>query len=216
MEEILKFAGIYSGITIAITTLIGFLGKKIIDQILKRDLEKFKTELATENQKAKIKFDKEIESYRAELNLLNTKQSLLHTNRTEIINELYQKLVDLHHSMLDMTALMREVTGKDNETLKKEEFERISNTSNIGNEFFKFYERHKIYFTEETCTLIEEIQSGFKESHTDYSFRHLWGLPPTEMTYEMAKNANTKVKDEIPKLMNKLENEFRKSIGVIK
>lgn len=90
-----------------------------------------------------------------------------------------------------------------------------SKTADLGNEFFKFYQFNKIYFTPNICALIQEIQDGLKESHTDYSFRHLWGLPPSEMTYEMAKKANDKVKDEIPKLMGKLEYEFRKSIGVI-
>lgn len=215
MEEILKYIGIYSGITVAVTGLVGYIGKRIIEQVLNKDLEKFKIKLESQNQIAKLEFDKKMESYKSDLNLMSTRQNLLHSNRSQIILELYQKLVQLHNSMLDMTARMRLVTGKDQETIENEELERISSTGELGNDFFKFYQLNKIYFTLNICGLIQEIQNGLKESHTDYSFRHLWGLPPSEMTYEMAKNANDKVKDEIPKLMEKLEYEFRKSIGVI-
>ncbi|WP_417372143.1 hypothetical protein [Gelidibacter japonicus] len=215
MEEILKYIGIYSGITVAITGLVGYIAKRIIEQVLNKDLEKFKTKLESQNQIAKLKFDKEMETYKADLNLISTRQNLLHSNRSQIILELYQKLVELHNSMLDMTARMRLVTGKDQETIETEELERINKTGELGNNFFKFYQFNKIYFTSNICELIQEIQDGLKESHSEYSFRHLWGLPPSEMTYEMAKKANDKVKDEIPKLMEKLEYEFRKSIGVI-
>ncbi|WP_435263814.1 hypothetical protein [Tenacibaculum sp. nBUS_03] len=215
MEEILKYIGIYSGITIAITGLVGYIAKRIIEQVLNKDLEKFKTELESQNRIAKLGFDKEMETYKSDLNLISTRQNLLHSNRSQIILELYQKLVELHNSMLDMTARMRMVTGKDQETIESEELERINKTGELGNNFFKFYQFNKIYFTPNICKLIQEIQDELKESHSEYSFRHLWGLPPSEMTYGMAKKANDKVKDEVPKLMNKLEYEFRKSIGVI-
>ncbi|WP_298537031.1 hypothetical protein [uncultured Algibacter sp.] len=215
MENFIKYIGLYSTATVAIAGMIGYLTKRIIEQILNKDLEKFKTELEAQNQIAKLNFDKEMESYKSDLNLLSSRQSLLHEKRSEIILELYQKLVSLHNSMLDMTARMRNVTGKDQATIQKEELERITKTGELGNDFFNYYQTNKIFFTANICELIEEIQNGLRESHSDYSFKHLWGLPHSEMTHDMAIKANEKVKDEIPKLMSKLENEFRKSIGVI-
>lgn len=214
-ENFGEFIALYSAAIIGITTLIGFIAKGLIQQIFNKDLEKFKTKLESETQIAQLKFDKEIESYKSGLNLVASRQNLLHSKRSEIISELYQKLVILHSSMLEMTARMRLVTGKDKETIEKEELERINKTSELGNDFFKFYQLNKIYFATDVCRMIDDIQKELKESYSDYSFRHLWGLPPSEMTYEMAKKANDKVKDEIPKLMENLEFEFRKSIGVI-
>ena len=213
--EILKYLGIYSGIIVAIIGMVSYLAKRIIEQVLNKDLENFKTKLESQNQIAKLKFDKEMETYKASLNLISTRQNLLHSNRSQMIVELYQKLVQLHNSMLDMTALMRLITGKDQKTIQTEERDRISKTGDLGNDFFRFYQFNKIYFTSNICELIQQIQDDLKESHSEYSFRYLWGLPHSDMTYEMAKKANAKVKDEIPKLMEKLENEFRKSIGVI-
>jgi len=215
MTELLKYIGIYSAASALIAGMIGYLAKKIIEQILNKDLEKFKGQLQSENQKAKLKFDKEMESYKAGLNLISSRQSKLYSKRSEVIEKLYQKLVDFNNAMLDMTALMRNVTGKDEKTIQAEEFERISETAELGNGFFLFYQKNKIYFKAETRELIEQIQEGLKQSHSDYSFRYLWGVPPSEMTYKMAKGANEKVRKEIPKLLNTLEDEFRKSIGVI-
>lgn len=46
-----------------------------------------------------------------------------------------------------MTALMRNITGKDDETIQKEELERIGNTGKLGNKFFEFYQKkNKIAF----------------------------------------------------------------------
>lgn len=82
MEEILKYIGIYSGITITITGLVGYIGRKIIEQGLNKDLEKFKTKLESQNQIAKLEFDKEMETYKSDLNLISTRQTLLHSNRS--------------------------------------------------------------------------------------------------------------------------------------
>lgn len=215
MTELLKMLGLYSVGTAFIVTVIGYLAKQIISQILNKDLEKFKNQLQSENDKAKLIFEKEIESYRADLNLVYSKQLQLYSKKSEIIEGLYHKLIDLHDIMLEMTVSFRNITGKDEQTVQQEEFERVNQAAQKGNEFFKFYSTNKIYFEKETCQLIEELQKKFKDTHSDYSFRHTFGLPPSEMTYEMAKKAGDRVRDEIPKLMEKLEDDFRKTLGVI-
>jgi uncharacterized protein YoxC len=215
MSELLKYFGLYSIGTAFIVSVIGFLAKKIIEQLLNKDLEKFKNQLKSENEIAKLKFEKEIESYRADLNLIYSKQLQLYSKKSEIIETLYHKLVDLNDAMLDMTQSFRNITGKDKDTVEKEEFDRVNNSAEKGNNFFKYYSTNKIYFEKDTCSLIEELQGKFKESHTDYSFRHTFGMPASEMTYEMAKKAGDRVRDEIPITMNRLENDFRRTLGVL-
>lgn len=64
-----------------------------------------------------------------------------------MIEKLYHNLVEFNNAMLDMTALMRNITGKDDETIQKEELERIGNTGKLGNKFFEFYQKkNKIAF----------------------------------------------------------------------
>lgn len=79
MTELLKMLGLYSVGTAFIVTVIGYLAKQIISQVLNKDLEKFKNQLQSENDKAKLKFEKEIESYRADLNLVYSKQLKLYS-----------------------------------------------------------------------------------------------------------------------------------------
>jgi len=215
MDEILKMLGFFTIGTSIIVSTIAFLGKKILDQFLKRDLEKFKNQLIVENEKAKLEFEKQVENYKATLNLFNSKQIKLYSKQASIIETLYKYLTDVHWKMLDMTALFRNVTGKDDQTISAEELDRVQVTAEAGNLFFEFYRNNKIYFSQETCELIESIQNQLRETHSDYSFKYLYGLPPSEMTYEMAKKANEKVREDIPKLLTKLENDFRECLGVI-
>lgn len=215
MDEILKMFGFFTIGTSIIVSTIAFLGKKILDQFLKRDLEKFKKQLIIENEKAKLEFEKQVENYKATLNLFNSKQIKLYSKQASIIETLYKYLTDVHWKMLDMTALFRNVTGKDDQTISAEELDKVQVTAEAGNLFFEFYRNNKIYFSQETCELIESIQNQLRETHSDYSFKYLYGLPPSEMTYEMAKKANEKVREDIPKLLTKLENDFRECLGVI-
>ena len=119
MSELLKYFGLYTIGTAFIVSVIGFLAKKIIEQLLNKDLEKFKNKLTSENEKAKLKFEKDIESYRADLNLIYSKQIQLYSKKTDIIETLYRKLVDLNDAMLEMTQSFRNITGKDKETVEK-------------------------------------------------------------------------------------------------
>lgn len=215
MNEILKMLGLYSVGAAFIISVIGYLAKQIISQFLNKDLEKFKNQLQSETDKAKLKFEKEIESYRSYLNLIYSKQLQLHSKKSEVIEGLYHKLIDLHNIMLEMTVSFRNITGKDEQIVQQEELERVNSAAEKGNNFFKFYLTNKIYFDKETCKLIEELQKQFRETHSDYSFRYTFGLPPSEMTYDMAKKSSDRVRDEIPKLMEKLEDDFRLTLGVI-
>lgn len=215
MNELLKYFGLYSIGTAFIVSVIGFLAKKIIEQFLNKDLEKFKNHLSAENEKAKLKFEKTIESYRADLNLIYSKQIQLYSKKSEIIETLYHKLVDLNRAMLEMTQSFRNITGKDEQAVMQDELDRVNTSAEKGNDFFNYYSTNKIYFELETCSLIENLQKQFKESHTDYSFRHTFGIPPSEMTYEMGKKAGDRVRTEIVDLMEKLENDFRLTLGVL-
>lgn len=215
MKEFFTYLGIYGLGSTLIISVIGYLGMKVIEQILNKDLEKFKIQLTSENEKAKLHFEKEIESYRAGLNLIYSKQIQLYSKKTDIIETLYHKLVDFKDAMLNMTLAFRFITGKDEKTIDKEEAERVNNAANKGNEFFTHYSQNKIYFDIDTCRLIEDLQFQFHESHNDYSFKYNFGIGSKEMTYDMAKKASDRIRKEIPTLMEKLENDFRLTLGVI-
>lgn len=215
MEEIFKLFGIFSIGATLIVSVLGFISKKIINQILNKDIEKFKNKLHNENEKSRLIFEKEIEGYKAELNLIYSKQIQLYSKKSEIIESLYKRLVELNFTMIDMTALFKNITGKDEKNVQEEELDRVDSVAKLANDFFKFYSLNKIYFEKETCALIENLQENFRKTHSDYSFRYTFGLPPSEMTHRMAKEASERVREDIPKIMERLEDDFRISLGVI-
>ena len=214
-EQLLKFFGIFVTVATLIISAITYLAKRIVEQLLSRDLEKFKSNLQSENEKARIQFEKEIESYKADLNLAYSKQIQLYSRKSEIIEELYHKLVDLNFMMLDLTALFRNITGKDELAINAEEVERVNKAAEAGNVFFKFYAINKIYFEKDTCLLIENLQKQFRQSYSEYLFVQQFGAPQGEMNYRMAIQASDRVKEDLPKLMEKIEDDFRNTIGVI-
>jgi predicted PurR-regulated permease PerM len=109
MSELLKTIGIFTIGSSLVITVLGYLGRKIIEQLLNKDLEKYKSKLDADNEKAKLKFEKEVESFRADLNLLYSKQIQLYSKKSEIIENLYQKLVDLNNSIITVPLKSKKV-----------------------------------------------------------------------------------------------------------
>lgn len=60
MTELLKMLGLYSIGTAFIVSVVGYIAKQIIGQVLNKDLEKFKNQLQSENDIAKLKFEKKL------------------------------------------------------------------------------------------------------------------------------------------------------------
>jgi len=109
MSELIKTIGIFTIGSSLVITVLGYLGRKIIEQLLNKDLEKYKSKLDADNEKAKLKFEKEVESFRADLNLLYSKQIQLYSKKSEIIENLYQKLVDLNNSIITVPLKSKKV-----------------------------------------------------------------------------------------------------------
>ena len=111
--------------------------------------------------------------------------------------------------MLDMTLTFRNITGKDEETVQKEEFDRLKRASDLGNDFLNYYNQNKIYFDRESCELIEEIGKKFKDSHSTLTFFKQMNFEPSRLTYERTNEAIKKVREEAPPLLAQLENRLR-------
>lgn len=111
--------------------------------------------------------------------------------------------------MLDMTVTLRNVTGKDKETIRKEEFERLKKASDLGNDFLNYYNKNKIYFDRESCELIEEIGDKFKKSHSTITFIKQMGFEPSKHISDRISEATKQVREDAPPLIEKLEDKLR-------
>lgn len=111
--------------------------------------------------------------------------------------------------MIDMTVTFRNVTGKDKETIEKEDLQRLQKVSDLGNDFLKYYNKNKIHFDKESGELIEGISKLFKDSHSTFTFFKQMNLPPSRLRHERTDAAIEKVRVEAPKLVKQLDDKLR-------
>ena len=161
--------------------------------------------------------NKRLEEFKSTLSLLQSKQTSLHNKRLEIIEKLYNKLVELNNAMAILTHPLKQ-TNKDFEEYEKELTE---NASSSYNSFNSFYQKNKIYFKENTNEIIDEILEGFHTAFWDYNQFNFYKQTGVTNQDEIIKSRKKmrdsyiSVKDEIPKVRKKLEDEFRKLLGVV-
>ncbi|NVK44359.1 MAG: hypothetical protein HWE39_24250 [Oceanospirillaceae bacterium] len=211
--EILKLIGIIASASTLITGATVYLGKKLFEQYLNKDFEKFKIQLEQQNENSKLKLEKQLESYRADLNLLNSQQSQLYTKKAEVIEQLYQLMVELHMAMLELTRTFKNVSGMTEDEIKNQRDEEIRSAAQAHNKFFQFYRTKKIYLDKKACELIDKIKQQTSDAFTEATFRERFQTSPDKYTFNLAKEAREKVEKDINALLETLEDEFRLIIG---
>ncbi len=169
--------------------VIAFIIRSLFKQLLNKDIEKFKNRLFLE----KIKFSK------------------LHEERAKVIKELYEKLVDFENSMISLTKPIQWI-----EELKEKEKLKIS--SKKGNEFENYCKKNKIYFDGELCEILDEISKEMKKSWTDFYVypgeRETLSKEEISKKWEIRISAWRRIHLKVQPLKDKLEEEFRKMLGV--
>src|SRR5690554_66630 len=101
--------------------------------------------------------NKRLEEFKSTLSLIQSKQTVLHNKRLEIIEKLYGYIVDLNSSMYNLTNPVKQ-TEKDFKEFEKELTEKASECFNLFN---SFYQKNKIYFNEQTCKIIDDLLKHF-------------------------------------------------------
>lgn len=193
--------------------LIVWLIQKTIDSYLIKRFEAYKSELQFKSNEHKLILDKDLKEYESKLNLFINKSNILHQRRLDILSKLYRKLVFLNRTMFEMTRLVKFVySGEDTDS---SENKRIMDAGLAYNTFSEYFDKNKIYFSKEICDLIVNLKKEFWDSYNDYTFRSKFGLSPSDLTYQQAKDAAKKIDEDVPKILDLIELELRKLVGVI-
>lgn len=193
--------------------LIVWLIQKTFESFMAKRLEAYKTELNLKSNEYQLKLDKDLKEYESKLNLFINKNNLLHQKRLDILSKLYKKLVSLNLTMFELTRFVKFVyAGEDGD---KSENERIMKAGLAYNNFSEYFDNNKIYFSTEICDLIVKLKKEFWDSYNDYTFKSKFGLPPSKMTYQQAKDAARKIDEDVPEILELIEKEFRIIVGVI-
>lgn len=196
--QILWNLGIFTGIGGALTYLLKTLGKQFMDQNLEIH---------------KMQLNQQLESHKAELELINVKQSRLHDKRIETIQELYEKLTEFY---MDLDTLIRwkNVTGLSDKEIKKQQFEEANKTFESGSKFSKYYLMNKLYFSKEMCATIDEIIKEMRSCQYDLTIQYQWMDLSADLQMSSFRQAKEKLEKDVPMLKEQIETKFREILGV--
>jgi hypothetical protein len=116
LSEILEVIG---GVSILIL-IVGFLSKKLINHLFRKDLAKFKSDLEKENQKFKSDLENEHQKQLIELKVRTEnmfheyKENIKHLSeeRIKAVKEVHNKLIEVHAAYFQMISIMRTQSGE--------------------------------------------------------------------------------------------------------
>jgi hypothetical protein len=212
-----------SGFIISATA---WLVKEIIKSSLEKDTIQFKSNLERESSLAIKKFELEAEKKIIEY-------TSLHSKRASLVAEMYAKIYDLQGAITKLLyeyqyREIREDVDKKRHpnrdpgkivfgvhTLTEDEEKVLKELSCSTSDFYIFYGRNKIYFSETICNLVDRFATlasymSFNYQNVALKDEHgeLYVNPEIKKVWD-------KAIEVIPELLSLMEQDFRKLLGVI-
>jgi hypothetical protein len=198
-DQILITAVTNFAFTSVLVGALAFVGRSLIGRWIDKDVESYKARLQATNAK-------ELERFRADLKLATfeheTRFAKLHERRAEVIAELHKRLVQVERSLPSMES-----------SEEKKSKTAIDN----ANEFWSYFEEHRIYLSADFCARITKLHETFQEAYTELV------TSPTVITSKHGSSAFDlltqftalyQIREEIPQLRQEIEDDFRKMLGV--
>lgn len=209
-----------NGPGVLIIFAILLFGKKIIEHFFSEMIEFKRTELNQQLENYKTKLEQENKNFQysldIKLNEFNIQFSKLHQERADVIKNLYYKIVELQAAMTVFTRRLHIVI----ENADNEERVRLERVNNALNEFIKYYMPNKIFFDKKLAKKLDNIANQYWNKSYDFS-QVSKALKSGDISRELydafsktSKDISEIVKNEYPKLIEELEKEFRKILGV--
>ncbi|MDB5203273.1 MAG: hypothetical protein JWQ27_2682 [Ferruginibacter sp.] len=202
---------------IGVFGVAAFIIQRIIENSSTRNLEKYKQELDFTIRSYQLTLDTDLERYKSDLNLHLTRQTTLHDKRLTIIDEMYKKLVTLDSGMRAMTGM--HLVYDDAE---KESKQRVDTAQEAFTEYNNYFLYNKLYFNKQISDLLENIRKEYLSANFDFfepkRLQSFTGGRPSREGYraavETSQAAAKRIQNDIPKILEQLEEEFRKLLGV--
>ncbi len=202
---------------IGVFGIAAFIIQRIIEHSSTKNLEKYKQELDFTIRSYQLTLDTDLERYKSELNLHLTRQTTLHDKRLTIIDEMYKKLVTLDSGMRAMTGMHLVY-----EDAEKENQERVDTAQKAFAEYNNYFLYNKLYFNKQISDLLENIRKEYYSANFDFfepkRLQSFTGGRPSPEGYrtavETSQAASKRIQNDIPKILEQLEEEFRKLLGV--
>jgi hypothetical protein len=189
-------------------SVLGLLGKSLLDKLIMRDTRQFEADLKAKSVTA-------IERLRSDLQIRSIEHQVrfarLHEKRATVIAELYGHLVETLWEAESFLSPM-EWAG---EPSKREKHQTAMNKLV---DFFRFFDKHRIYFPESMCASLEAIAMRVRSHVIEFGvYTRFDDQSLNEHTREQKDKAWNKgweaIKNDIPLARKQLEDEFRKLLG---
>lgn len=186
--------------------IIAYSIKTLIESFFQKSVKYYEKQLELKQETHRLEINKSLEAYKTELNLFNQKISDLNSKRLEILATLYEYIADADMRMRIMTARIKAVTPN----FEKEEEERIITAGQAYDKFLDFYNKKKIFFSKQSCKLIDNLLTEYHSIHWDYTFAKRWDVDDKKM----AVDAGKRIQEMTPKVLETLQDDFRELLGV--
>ena len=227
-KEIISFL-INGGVSTIIGSTIIFLCYKVLQLFFdnqlenkkadfQKEIEHYKNELEKEKNAFMFKIEQDKQKFQSELDKkLNEHQVLFHSLNSErfrICNELFGMLVNLMGMGKAYTAFIKTIPIE--KTQEEFENEQLKDFQNEYLSFWKLYSPNRLYFEEELSSRIFNLASALEKNVSEYSFKKRFNFEGfgEDKVKIIKENLDNIVALEAE--MKKIENEFRKILGVPK
>ncbi|WP_131537884.1 hypothetical protein [Pedobacter nototheniae] len=224
MEDKIIELAITNGAFVLIVGVALFLIKSLIKYILDRDLGKeievIKKDLAQENIAFTHALAQDLEAHKAKLDSIKQEAQVqfshLHLERAGVIRDLYAQLVELHSAMVDYTRTFHMIYSD----AEKEEAARIDRFNKAFNDFKNFYLPKKLYFSKESTAQLDEILEKYWSEAYDFDSNQCFlkmergSSEGYKINLDRLNAISERVVKEFPSIISKIEDDFRKTLGV--
>lgn len=192
----------------ALLAVLGWLARSLLGQLVAKDLERFKSELASASSAASEQLKHQLQLVAQEHQVVVSK---LHEKRAQVVAEAYGLLVEVQWSAQDFVSPM-ELEG---EPSKKEKYVAAMNKSA---EFYRFFDKNRIYLPATLCQRIDEFLRAMRSKVIGfgvYARREDADLPEQSLNkkYDAWFDASEYFNSEVPRAREALEQELRTIIG---
>ena len=136
-----------------VLAVLGWLARSLIQNLLSKDLDKYRLQLESENQRAAQAFGHELSLAAKEHDIRFGK---LHERRAETIAMLYELLT----TTSEKGSVYSSPHGYSSDPPKSEQYNDFANSYNQA---AKYFYRNKLFLPAETCVRVEALFQGIKE-----------------------------------------------------
>lgn len=202
---------------LGIFSIVAYVLQRIIDNSSNRKLEKYKQELDFTIRSYQLTLDTDLQRHKSELDLHLSRQTSLHEKRLLIIDEMFKKLITLDSAMRDMIGIHLVI-----EDGEKEQNERVTRAQQAFSDYNNYYLFHSLYFNKATSELLENVRKEYFSANWDFfELKRLNSFTGgrtskegVQHAYEKIESSSKRIREDIPKVIENVQEEFRKLLGV--